>query len=85
MRHGLVRVQEQDAEQRPLLGGAEPDRLLPLMHLKRPEDQELHATASDERRSDRTTRLDRFSSRAQARLHGAVGAFVAQPMERSKR
>ena len=36
------------------------------------------------RRSDRTTRLDRFSSRAQARLHGAAEPSSRNRMERSE-
>ena len=40
-------MQEQHAEQRALLGGAEPHRLLPVENLERAENPELHH-ASDE-------------------------------------
>ncbi len=35
-------MKEQDAEQRALLGGTEPHRLLPVENLERAEDPELH-------------------------------------------
>jgi hypothetical protein len=53
-RDDLVRVQEQNRQQRPLLGATNVDRPIPLEYLERPEDSELHSR-------DRTTRSDGLS------------------------